>query len=230
MAGAASAALGHVGNSQRLGVLPLHPLEHLLQPLRVPVLLRQRLRLCPGHQKEKAQHGGLDPQLIAVSPLTAQVLRIFQAGHGCGVYRLLRPQAYRQGQPSCRQGHQIPLGADIRRAGAEKFGVKDDVFILHGTAGHSTQRVQRPRRQEKDISLLRVHPAHPRLDLSSALLHIHQFHALVPVQCHRGKVLRDCAGINIKGKQYTAVLLRLLEIGRPRFAHRTSPFLSNRVK
>ena len=53
---------------------------------------------------------------------------------------------------------------------------------------------------------------HAQLADKAALFDIDDFHIAVPMQRHGGKILGDCAGIDVEGKQYIAVLFGFLQL------------------
>ena len=115
-----------------------------------------------------------------------------------------------QRQPPALQRKNILFCAQVSRT-AQKFQLKDDVFVLHGLPLGLPQRMKGAGRKNKNI------PHAGRVDHSS---HLHQprtsldkdqLHAVVPVERHLREIPRNGTGIEVEREPHGSVLLCFLQ-------------------
>ena len=104
------------------------------------------------------------------------------------------------------QGQQVFFSAQVART-AQQFQIKDDVLIFHHLARQLAQRVQHAGGKHIDIARLGGVGRQARLHDAAPFFDKHQLHAVLPVQRHLGKILRDRAGIDVEREPRGPVLL-----------------------
>ena len=199
MAGAQPAAGCSLRHRNRSGRVLFQQREHLFQPPCVRRVCGKGPGLILHQQGQKYRQRAADRKLKAGRTPAAGGFGGIQAGGGLVIVVMAGTQQHRQGQPPRLQRQQDGLGTQILRPDQHLKG-KNDVFVLHFTAGHAVQRVERPRHKNKNIPRPRLVQRHTGLHAACPLLDEHQLHAVLPMQAHLREILRDGAGIQIEGK------------------------------
>ena len=108
------------------------------------------------------------------------------------------------------QRQQVFFCAKILRT-AQKFQIKNNVLIFHGAVFCLAQRVQRTRRQHKNIPALRRVYLRAGLYKPGTALYVNQLHAVLPVDRHLPEIPRYRARVNIEREPHRAVVFGFLQ-------------------
>ena len=186
------------------------PLQERFQPLGVGCLGGKPLPALCKEQGKKPQQCPLDLQLVAGELGAVGILHLPQAGGGLQIAQIVRGQPRRQRQAPALQRKQIFLGTKVLCA-AQKLQLKNDVFVFHALPFGLPQGMEGAGRKNKDVPHAGRAALSAHLHQSCAPLDKDQLHALLPVERHLRKVLRNGAGIQIEGKPHGTMLLGLLQ-------------------
>ena len=132
-----------------------------------------------------------------------------KAGHCLFIFFFPAGKPDRRKKPSGCKRIQIFPCADVRRTGPQKFHFKYDILIFHGVSRLPPNGMKSSRGYHKNITFFSRICFHAKLDFSSPLFHINQFHLLMPVKNYRRKIQGNGTGINVKGEKSAAMLFCL---------------------
>ncbi len=183
----------------------LHQLQNGFQPPGVGVLGGGQVTLAAHQSGQKQQQFALYAQLIAHVLDLVELLGRMQTVRRPIVAPVVRGQAHGQGQAAALQGQQVFFRRHVTAA-AQQLQIKNDIFVLHPLVVQLAQGVEYAGGKHIDVPGRGSVAGKPRLHDAASFFDEHQLHAVLPVQCHLGKIHRDGAGVDVEREPRCAVL------------------------
>ena len=106
------------------------------------------------------------------------------------------------------QGQQVFFRRHVAAA-AQQLQIENDIFVLHPLIVQLAQGVQYAGGKHIDVPRRGGVAGQTRLHDAASFFYEHQLHAVLPVQGHLGKILRDGTGIDVEREPRCAVLFGL---------------------